>query len=708
MLKSKRFWTGLGLLVCMGIRTGFCGSISGQIKDAVSGIPLPDVEILVKGTHAHAVSGDGGFYAIENISEGEYTVQARVLGYAPKTMGRVQVKDKITLDFSLYPKPLWMNPVIVTGTRWDHLQSHVSVSSTILMRAQMLEQNGHTAAEVLKTTEGVFVKDYGGFAGLKTLSIRGSGDAQVLVLLDGQRLNSAQDGGMDVSIFPVEMLEKIEIVRGGHSAIVGTDAMGGAIHLFTPNPKGKLGYGIYSMVGSFGTQSVSSYLTYGLGSLDLYGTYGQTQSDGNFTYTIPHTSISKTRENNDFRGKNLLLKARYRFGISGHIQALYHETHSKRGSADPIHWESTSGRRNEDQRIASLLWEEQLTAKFRLHTQASFRKHFQHYFSPYENDRHENTTTTLETYGLYSLNPNLMLTGGGEIRKDDLESTKLDTRNRTSASLSFQAEWSAKKNTNLDMKWMPALRWEYASQWGAVWCPKMGILFWPMENLSLKANLGKSFRVPTFNDLYWPEIIWPGYGGTKGNPDLKPETSWGGDIGWTWTIGEKNQMRLVCTYFQNRFQNLIQWESDSLMVWAPRNVGKAKIWGVETAWSVHFANDRFWFTMAPTWMKSHDEIQKTSLVYRPKFKADFGTGCKLWKMLMYFNYEYVDKRKVRAHTNLPSYSVLDGNIQYRFHWLGMQIRAKLQVNNLLNKSITIVEGYPIPGREFRVIFDFQK
>jgi len=573
----------------------------------------------------------------------------------------------------------------------------------------MLEQNGQTAAEVLKNTEGVFVKDYGGFAGLKTLSIRGSGDSQVLVLLDGQRLNSAQDGGMDVSIFPVEMLERIEIVKGGHSAVVGTDAMGGVIHLFTPNPKEKLGYGVYSMVGSFGSRSGSLYFTYDLGRFNFYSTYGQTQSEGDFTYTIPHTSISKTRENNDYQGNNFLFKMQYQLSPGGKIQGIYHETHSKRGAADPIDWEmSSQGRRNENQKIGSVLIEEQLTPKLRFHAQASFRKHFQHYFSQFENDRHENTSSTLETYGLFNLNPSLLFTGGGEIRKDALESTKLDTRERTSASLLFQAEWSARKNTSLDIKWLPALRWEYATHLGSMWCPKMGILVQPMENLSLKANWGKSFRVPTFNDLYWPEVIWPGYGGTKGNPDLKAETSWGGDIGWIWATGETHRMRVECTYFRNHFRNLIQWESDSAMVWAPRNVGQARMWGIETAWSVHFAHDRVWFHLAPTWMKTRDEIQKSPLVYRPEWKTDIGTGCKIWKLLVYLNYQYVDKRKVRSHTYLPSYSVLDGNLQYRFQWAGMQICAKFQANNLFNKNITIVEGYPIPGREFRVIFDFQK
>lgn len=709
MRKSIRILTSLGVLVWLGIRPGFSGSISGQVKDALSGNPLPDVEIVVEGTPFHAVSGDGGFFAIENLPEGEYTLQARVVGYAPKTVEHIQVKNARPLAILLHPKPLWMNPVIVTGTRWDHLQSHVSVASSILLREQMLEQNGQTAAEVLKNTEGVFVKDYGGFAGLKTLSVRGSSDSQVLVLLDGQRLNSAQDGGIDVSIFPVEMLEKIEIVRGGHSAIVGTDAMGGAIHLFTPNPKEKLGYGLYSMMGSFGTQSVSSYLTYGLGPWNVYGTYSQTQSDGDFTYKIPHTSISKTRENNDYKGNNFLFKIQYQLSPTGRIQGLYHETHSKRGSADPIHWGSSShARRNENQKMGSVLIEEQLSPKLRFHTQASFRKHFQHFLSQFENDEHENTTTSVETYGLFSLAQNLMFTGGGEIRKDVLESTKFDMRERTSTSLLFQAEWSAPQSSNLHLKLIPALRWESATRMGNMWCPKMGILARALENLSLKANFGKSFRLPTFNDLYWPEVIWPGYGGTRGNPNLKPETSWGGDIGSVWTSGEKNQMRLECTYFQNRFQNLIQWESDTAMVWAPRNVGKAKIWGIESAWSLHFANDRVWFKIAPTWMKTKDEIQNTSLVYRPEFKTDVGTGCKIWKVLTYINYQYVDKRKVRAHTYLPKYSIVDGNVQYRFHWAGMQIRAKFQANNVLNQQITIVEGYPIPGREFRISFDFQK
>jgi outer membrane cobalamin receptor len=166
------------------------------------------------------------------------------------------------------------------------------------------------------------VKDGGGFAGLKTLSIRGSGDSEVLVLLDGQRLNAAQDGSVDISSVPAESLEKIEIVRGGHSALMGTDAVGGAVNLMTKNalPSKGVSYGFQSTVGSFGTRTVGTYGTGRMGPAEVYLAYNRSRSEGNFSFVSPLDHLKKTRENNDFTGDHLLFKTRVNLDAGGPFQ----------------------------------------------------------------------------------------------------------------------------------------------------------------------------------------------------------------------------------------------------------------------------------------------------------------------------------------------------------------------------------------------------
>ena len=132
------------------------------------------------------------------------------------------------------------------------------------------ELNGNTVGELIESVGSTSVKDYGSFAGIKSVSVRGSNSEQVLVLLDNQRLNSPQDGGIDLNTIPLGNIERVEIVKGGHSALFGTDAIGGVIHLISKDssPEKGYSYGIQSSIGSSGVTTPESpsyrYISSGL------------------------------------------------------------------------------------------------------------------------------------------------------------------------------------------------------------------------------------------------------------------------------------------------------------------------------------------------------------------------------------------------------------------------------------------------------------
>jgi vitamin B12 transporter len=87
--------------------------------------------------------------------------------------------------------------------------------------------------DVLRSSEGIFLKDYGPTASLKTISLRGMAAEHILVLYDGTRLNNFQNGLVDFSLLPMNNIDRIEIVRGGNSALYGADAIGGIINIIS-------------------------------------------------------------------------------------------------------------------------------------------------------------------------------------------------------------------------------------------------------------------------------------------------------------------------------------------------------------------------------------------------------------------------------------------------------------------------------------------
>ena len=175
-----------------------------------------------------------------------------------------------------------------------------------------------TAQEAVSQAAGVTVRDFGGLGKLSTVSIRGSTSQQVLVLIDGVRINPSTGGGADLSSIPASQIERIEVIRGGGSALYGEGAIGGVVNIITKKHKGKAINTLGATVGSFNTLEIHASRSHGfdLGSYLVSGSYLHT--DGNFTYLSDNgTALDKSddhykmRKNNATDDRNFLLKGNY-------------------------------------------------------------------------------------------------------------------------------------------------------------------------------------------------------------------------------------------------------------------------------------------------------------------------------------------------------------------------------------------------------------
>ena len=105
--------------------------------------------------------------------------------------------------------------------------------NSIIHKAQIEKTAALQASELLNNIPGLYIKDLGGLNGLKTISLRGTSAQQTLIMIDGMRLNSMQNGITDLSTIPIAMFEDIEVVRGGASAVFGGNSIGGVINFRT-------------------------------------------------------------------------------------------------------------------------------------------------------------------------------------------------------------------------------------------------------------------------------------------------------------------------------------------------------------------------------------------------------------------------------------------------------------------------------------------
>ena len=104
---------------------------------------------------------------------------------------------------------------------------------SLILRQEIIRFGAEQVSDIAANIPGVFIKNYGGLGGLKTISLRGTTSQQTVIMLDGVALTSPANGTVDLSGLPLTLFDEIEISRGGNSILVGSGAMAGAVNLRT-------------------------------------------------------------------------------------------------------------------------------------------------------------------------------------------------------------------------------------------------------------------------------------------------------------------------------------------------------------------------------------------------------------------------------------------------------------------------------------------
>jgi len=226
-----------------------------------------------------------------------------------------------------------------------------------------------------------------------------------------------------------------------------------------------------------------------------------------------------------------------------------------------------------------------------------------------------------------------------------------------------------------------------------------------------RASAGKSFRAPTFNDLYWPFSSSTFFGTTfvtQGNPNLVPESAREYEGGIEQPLGKGTMLKV--TGFRRKVDNLINWTASqpdaTTFVYMPQNIGKADIKGWETEIAIRFS-DAVMFGANYTYINPVDETTGQKIYYTiPKSQ----TKGHVTISLDADTYLYVEGRSVDNYvpTGQPDwhYSVVDAKIAEKIgKKAGIKGEVFFAMSNIFDRqynSITSISGdYPAPPREIR-------
>ncbi|MBW7887942.1 MAG: TonB-dependent receptor [Bacteroidetes bacterium] len=608
-----------------------------------------------------------------------------------------------------------LNEIVVTGNRLLTESRKLSSSVQVLDSLELHSVNGSSLADAVKFQHGIFLSSYGSTGALQTASLRGLASDYTLILIDGERFNTFQIGTVDLGIFPLSNVERIEIVNGGNSALYGADAVGGVINVITKHAVTENSLSAKYSLGSFNFQSYGIEAAQIVHKIFLRANLSIERAANNFPFTFSDGLQTQQlkREGADYSSK--IFSGEISSSVTENIfsRLSLRLSEADRGQPNAVMNFIQNNRARILDKNAFLTfktdWSHSQENIFSL--QSSYQYKFQNYSDPALRIGGKNVDAVYYNQ-MISLTPSVQtsfdggnkLFAGIELVRGIISSNELYPRRRDQFSAYVSSQFEIQNIFNA--VFYPAVRYDTYSDVNGDFCPKIGINIGvtSFENIRIRASYGKNYRIPTFNDLYWIE---------GGNPNLHAERSLSGDVGIIGSVDWIGKFEAEAAYFSIQTKDKIVWKPMGGTLWSPVNISAVSSTGIEANVRSSFFKDGIiiqWnYTLTNSIKTSadvpNDATQGKRIPYLPKetahllFTGSFqNVSCNIRYSFSSFLFTQADNNPQKI---LSAYSTIDGNISFQFSALGVRSTAKLEINNLTNEEYTFILNYPVPLRNYR-------
>ncbi|WP_299526290.1 TonB-dependent siderophore receptor [Winogradskyella sp.] len=567
------------------------------------------------------------------------------------------------------------------------IRDSIYTTNTVVLSDSVLRQNQASLTNLLNFNSPIYFKE-NGLGMVSSPSFRGTTASQTAVLWNGININSQTTGQTDFNTINTRGFNKIEVRAGGSSVSTGSGAVGGTINLVN-----ELHYDtgfnneLFANYGEFNTYGMDYRTEYANKEFSIMIGLSRNGSDND--YPFPETDI--INENGQYYNSNFSFASGYKLNKKNTINIYANVYDGRRNFSVPtpnalrtkytdfntralVEWESIIGKY-----VSSNLKLASITEEY-------------NFFANIDNDffTFGRVNSFIVKYNLdYKPSNKVLLTAGTHYIHNNGRGSNIqsETRNLTAVNVGI------KHFVSDAFLYEVTLRQETNEQFGNPLLYSAGISYRPTSFYQLKLNTSKNFRIPTYNDLYWTGL---------GDPNLKPETSYQGEISHNFSI--KNASFAITGYY-NSVTDLLRYVPGTDGIFRPENTNKVEIYGLECLLNAEKNINDHKFTANATYAYTVSENQETGrqLIYVPFHKFTTSVGYAYKKLSAY--YQYINNGEVFTTTDnatnniLDSYIVANLGVDYTF---GTSISYKVgfQVLNLWNEAYESVLNRPMPGRNF--------
>ena len=571
--------------------------------------------------------------------------------------------------------------------------------------AEIALAQGQSLASVLAQHSQVFIKSYGS-TGLASSSIRGGGASHTAILWNGFNLQSPLNGQVDLNLVPAFFIDRAAVQYGGNGSWQGSGSIGGAV-LLESNPRLQRGplLSIHGLGGSFGQRQVGGELAWGGKTWAIRARSYSTQSTNDF----PILGKEGRQRHSSLISRGLSTEGLWHLSSKQKIQAWYWQQASFRQLPPTLSQDSSAATQQDRSRRIAAAWTYQ-GLRYRLRWRSAWLSEDLLFQDPLSDIDALSSAIQLINQWETDLYPaeghRLHVALHQSWQKGQARSLEQAQAQRLTLSL-----LSSYQYLSPNQKWLSklALRQEWVDgSWIPV-NPSIGAEYRVLPQLTFSAQLNRSYRIPTFNDLYWN----PG-----GNPNLKPEQGWGQELGlkgkhvtgkqgWEWHLG----------FFHQVVQNWILWLPSSQGYWTPQNVRRVRSMGTESeltywksgSWGEVRLNLRHHYTQARVLesAQARDASVGKQLIYVPLQQGQSQLIYQKGKMRAEYLHQWVGRRFTTSDQAffLPAYQVGSSSLSYQLTGSNMSGKVYFRADNLWNRSYQVLEDRPMPGRSFQLGVD---
>jgi vitamin B12 transporter len=563
---------------------------------------------------------------------------------------------------------------VVTATRIE-TRTDAVLSDVVVIDARVIQQSaGRSLSEVLARHAGLQMSANGGLGKQSGLFIRGTETRHVLLLIDGVRYGSSTAGAAVWDNVPLSAIDRIEVLKGPASALYGSDAVGGVVQIFTKRGVKGLHPQASTTLGSFGRREVTAGLSGGSDTLTYNLSVGSLREDG-FSSTNRNVAFGNHNPDRDGFDQDSL-SASLRWAVAPGWSTDVNFTQAE-GTSQFDQGPGTFNARTESTtRVAGVGLERKWLSGSRTRLRVSRSDDMSDTFSTTVRPDVFNTSQTQITLQHdWNIAMGNLLVGAESIKEAVSGTQAYAVHSRTTDAAFLGLTGQAGRHL-----WQANLRRDQNSQFGDATTGFASYGFQITPNWRPHVAYGTSFKMPSFNTLYYVSAFF------NGNPSTQPERGKNREAGLTYTQG-RHEVKL--TRFDNRVRGFITREP------VVANVPYARIDG----WSLAYAGSAgawSWFTNLEL-LDARNELNNLKLQRRADevltASLDHRTGAWVWGTSMQLVSDRFDNA---ANTRrLPGFGTVDLHARYD---VNRDWSLALRLNNVGDKFYETAYGYNQPGR----------